>query len=84
MVIKAEVVAEEVQARDGIEYVQLTCREIATEPLLQMFDYGLRQDELQHKAKLVGKLVELHVKTIRAIFAGRPQFSGRLVVAAAK
>ncbi|HEY5296868.1 MAG TPA: hypothetical protein VIK59_02990 [Verrucomicrobiae bacterium] len=78
MEIQAEVLAEDVRRKDDVEYVTVTCREIASKPLLQMFDYGLRREEMHHKGKLVGKTVKLHVNTIRAIFAGRPQMSGVL------
>ncbi|HEY1663075.1 MAG TPA: hypothetical protein VGI03_11710 [Verrucomicrobiae bacterium] len=81
MFIKAQVLAEDTQTRDGVEYVTVTCMESGPKPLLQMFDYGLRADEKQHKGKLVGKLVELQVNTIRAIFSGRPQMSGHMELA---
>lgn len=80
MFIKAQVLAEDVQTRDGIEYVSVTCRELDDKPLLQMFDYSLRQDEKQHKGTLTGKTVGLQVANIRAIFSGRPQMSGHLVL----
>lgn len=79
MRIEATVVAEDAQVRNGIEYVTITCMERGTEPLLQMFDYSLREDERLHKGKLMGKPVAIQVQTIRAIFAGRPQMSGRLL-----
>jgi len=78
MIIKANVLAEDVQSRDGKEYVTVTCMEQGASPLLQMFDYSLREDEKSHKGKLIGKAVELQVNTIRAIFSGRPQLSGHL------
>jgi hypothetical protein len=78
MEIQATVLAEDVRSKDGIEYVSVTCMEASPKPLLQMFDYGLRREELLHKGKLVGKTVKLHVNTIRAIFSGRPQMSGTL------
>lgn len=79
MKIEAQVLAEDVQVRDGVEYVTATCMERGLEPLLQMFDYSLREDERMHKGKLLGKPIVIKVQTIRAIFAGRPQLSGRLV-----
>jgi hypothetical protein len=80
MNIKAQVLAEDVQVRDGVEYVTVTVMELDANPLLQMFDYGLRQDERPiYKGKLVGKTVKLQIQTIRAIFAGRPQMQGHLV-----
>jgi len=78
MEILAKVLAESSQEKDGKEYVQVTCMEENAKPLLQMFDYSLRQDEKAFKGKLVGKLVKLTVTNIRAIFAGRPQMSGSL------
>lgn len=79
MKIEALVMAEDVQVREGVEYVTITCMERTPEPLLQMFDYGLREEEKLHKGKLLGKEVSLRVNTIRAIFAGRPQMQGRLL-----
>jgi uncharacterized protein (UPF0218 family) len=79
MKLTAQVLAEDVQSRDGVEYVTATCMETGTNPLLQMFDYGLRREEMSHKGKLVGKSVELQIKTIRAIFSGRPQMVGTLL-----
>lgn len=79
MVIQAEVMAEDAQTRDGVEYVSVTCRELDANPLLQMFDYGLRRDEMQHKGKLMGKKVKLQITNIRAIFSGRPQMAGHLL-----
>jgi hypothetical protein len=86
MEMKSEVLAEDVrivgEGANAVEYVSLTCREIAPKPLLQMYDYGLRREEMQHKGKLVGKTVILHINTIRALFAGRPQMVGTLEVPA--
>jgi hypothetical protein len=84
MELTAQVLAEDVRAKDGVEYVSVTCMEASPKPLLQMFDYGLRREEMQHKGKLVGKTVKLHVNTIRAIFAGRPQMAGTLELVGAK
>ena len=82
MQVKAEVLAEDSRTKDGVEYVTLTCRELDAKPLLQMFDYGLRKEELEHKGKLLGKTVNIQVNNIRAIFSGRPQFSGSMAVPA--
>jgi hypothetical protein len=79
MLLKAQVLAEDIQTRDSVEYVSATCMELGPNPLLQMFDYGLRREEASHKGKLVGKTVELQIKTIRFIFSGRPQMSGNIV-----
>lgn len=79
MKLTAQVLAQDVQSRDGVEYVTATCMETGALPLLQMFDYGLRREELSHKDKLVGKTVELQINTIRAIFSGRPQMVGKLL-----
>jgi hypothetical protein len=84
MELQAQVLAEDVRVSNGVEYVTVTCMESSPNPLLQMVDYNLRQDEKQHKGKLVGKLVKLKVQTIRAIFSGRPQLSGSLELLAAK
>jgi len=80
MILQAQVLAEDVQEREGVEYVTITCMETGVTPLLQMFDYGLRADEKIQKGKLVGKQVTLRINTIRAIFAGRPQMNGHLTV----
>jgi hypothetical protein len=81
MVIKANVLAETSQTKDNVEYVQITCMEDDANPLLQMFDYSLAPAEKTQKGTLVGKKVKLQVSNIRAIFAGRPQFAGRMEVA---
>lgn len=80
MKIKAVVLAEDMQVRDGVEYVSITCMEQGENPLLQMFDYGLREEERIHKGKLLGKSVELQVSTIRSLYAGRPQTIGHMTV----
>ena len=82
MQIESQVMTEQVQIRNGIEYVTVTCMERGVSPLLQMFDYTLRDDEKEHKGKLVGKNVLIKVSTIRGIFSGRPQMSGTLTVQA--
>lgn len=81
MEIKAQVLAEDCRVVGGVEYVTITCMETTPNPLLQMFDYGLREEEKPQKGKLVGKAVVLHIATIRALFAGRPQMSGRMELA---
>jgi len=78
MVLKCQVLKETVTTRDGVEYVSLTAMESGPRPMLQMFDYTLRREELDHKGKLVGKVVTLNVESVRAIFSGRPQFSGEI------
>jgi len=78
MKLEAMVLAESVDIREGREWVTITCMERNAQPLLQMFDYGLREDEKIHKGKLVGKAVSLQVTTIRSIFGGRPQMTGHL------
>jgi len=80
MNVRCLILAENVNTRDGVEYVTVTGMEQGVKPLLQMFDYTLTKTELEHKGKLVGKIVELQVETIRAIFSGRPQFNGHLTV----
>jgi len=79
MKISANVLAEDVQVRDGIEYVTITCMETGAQPLLQMFDYGLRVDEKHLKGQLLGKPVSLQINTIRALFSGRPQMVGHIL-----
>jgi hypothetical protein len=79
MVIKSTVLAENSRVNNGVEYVSVTALEFGPSPLLQMFDYGLREDEKSHKGKLVGKLVTIQVETIRSIFSGRPQLVGKLL-----
>lgn len=80
MTLTAKVLKETTNSRDGVEYVTLTALEESANPLLQMFDYTLRREELVHKGRLVGKVVTLQVETIRAIFSGRPQFNGQMSV----
>jgi hypothetical protein len=84
MKIKALVQDVEVREVDGREFVTATCSEIGDDKLLQMFDYNLREDETPLKGKILNKEVEIVVKTIRAIFSGRPQLVGRMTVLGAK
>jgi len=79
MILKLQVMAEDSRVKDGVEYVTVTCMECGKTPLLQMLDYGLRREELSHKGKLVGKVVEIQIDNIRGIFSGRPQMSGRIL-----
>jgi len=79
MNLKMQVLNEDVRVVKNIEYVTVTGMELGEKPLLQMFDYGLRQEEMSHKGKLVGKQIEIHVESIRNIFSGRPQFSGKIL-----
>jgi len=78
MVLTMSVLAESARQSNGVEYVTLTGLEHGSDPLLQMIDYTLRPEELQHRGKLGGKLVTIRVESVRAIFSGRPQLSGRL------
>lgn len=79
VIIKAEVLQEDCQVSKGVEYPQVTVRELGDSPLLQMVDYGLRRDEAHLKGKLRGKVVEIRIDTVRSIFAGRPQVAGMLL-----
>jgi len=79
VIIKAEVLQEDCQVSKGVEYPQITVRELGETPVLQMIDYGLRRDEAHLKGKLRGKVVEIRIDTFRSIFAGRPQVAGMLV-----
>lgn len=79
MNIKMQVLAEDVRVVKNVEYVTVTGMEVGDKPLLQMFDYGLRAEEMSHKGKLVGKVMDIHVECVRNIFSGRPQFSGKIV-----
>jgi len=80
MTLKLNVLAESSRVHEGVEYTTITGMEVSDKPLLQMVDYGLREEEkLVHKGKLMGKSVLLQVESIRAIFGGRPQLVGRLV-----
>jgi len=71
--------AESGRTHDGVEYLTATLLETGPTPLLQLMDYGLREEEKHHKGKLQGKTIELQVETIRALFSGRPQLAGRIV-----
>lgn len=79
MILDMTVLAETSQVRDGIEYTQLSALEVGGSPLLQVCDYSLTADETSHKGKLVGKVIRIQVNTIRSIFSGRPQFSGKII-----
>lgn len=79
MVTDSQVLAENVQTRDGVEYVSVVCMESSATPLLQMFEYGLRADEKTYKGQLLGKRIKLKWENIRAIFGGRPQVSGKIL-----
>jgi len=79
MTLTLSVVAESSRTNKGVEYTTLTAIETGANPLLQMLDYGLRPEEASHKGKLVGKTVRLQVESVRALFGGRPQLSGRIL-----
>lgn len=80
MMIRMEVMSEDSRSSGGKEYCSITGREVGTKtPLLQFLDYSIRDEEKQHRGKLVGKTVEIHVEQIRAIFAGRPQLTGKIL-----
>lgn len=79
MTVKLTVLKEDARQKDGVEYLTVSGLEAGPTPLLQVLDYGLRADESQHKGKLLGKSLELQVESIRAIFAGRPQLTGRIL-----
>lgn len=79
MNIKLTVLKEDSRMSGNVEYVTVTGMEQDKNPLLQMLDYSLRADEREHKGKLVGKVIVVQVDNIRAIFAGRPQLSGKIV-----
>lgn len=79
MLLNLQILAENVQTRNNVEYVTVTGMETGPTPLLQMVDYGLREEEKPLKGKLVGKTISIQVESVRALFSGRPQLSGRLV-----
>jgi len=79
MQIKVQILSQSAQIRNGVEYVTVTGMEIGEQPLLQMVDYTLRPEESNHKGALLGKSVKLQVECVRALFAGRPQLSGRIL-----
>ena len=79
MVVKLTVLKEDARSSNGVEYVTCTGLEASDKPMLQMLDYGLRRDEFQHKGKLLGKVLELQVETVRDVFSGRPQLTGRIL-----
>lgn len=79
MQVTAQVLSERVRAVNGVEYIETTCMEQGTSPLLQMFDYSLRPDEKSLKGTLQGKTVVMQWENIRAIFSGRPQINGKLL-----
>jgi len=79
MLLIAIVLKEDSRVKDGVEYVTATVMEQGANPLLQMVDYGLRQEEKVHKGKLLGKTLKIQVDNIRSIFSGRPQISGNIV-----
>lgn len=80
MVIKCVVDKEDVRVSEGTEYITATCREVLTDhPMLQFFDYSLRDNERHLKGKLVGKTLTIVWENVRAIFAGRPQVSGMIL-----
>lgn len=79
MILDMTVLAETSQVKDGVEYVQLSALESGATPLLQVCDYSLAPDETGHKGKLVGKVIRIQVNTIRSLFSGRPQMSGKIL-----
>lgn len=79
MKIKVEAVKEESRESKGVEYTTVTVREVGEGALIQFLDYSLSGDEKSHKGKLVGKVMEIEISSIRSIFAGRPQLNGRIL-----
>jgi len=65
--------------RGRVETFEITGSEQGPNPLLQLCDYQLREEEKQLFGKLAGKSVVLSVVEIRSIFSGRPRFSGNIV-----
>jgi len=78
MQLKLRILAESSRTYNGVEYTTATGMESGPSPLLQMVDYGLREEEKQHKGKLVGKEIVVRVEFIRDMFSGRPQCVGRI------
>jgi len=79
MQLQIQVLKESSRQNQNVEYVTITGMESGPEPLLQMVDYNLREDEKPYKGKLVGKVVAVQVENIRALFGGRPQLVGKIV-----
>jgi len=79
MVVRLLVLKEEVREVQDKTYITVSGSEVASPPLLQMMDYGLRLDELQHKGKLLGKTLELQVDSIPRLFSGRPHLTGKIL-----
>ena len=79
MKFKMEISGEDSRVSNGIEYVTVSGREVDPVPLQQFVEYGLRQEEKEHKGKLVGKIVTIQVSDIGQIFHGRPRLSGKII-----
>ena len=79
MIVNIRVLNESTREFSGKEWITITGPEESDKPLLQMMDYGLRQEESNLKGKLLGKVVQVQVENIRSVFSGRPQLVGRVV-----
>jgi len=79
MTIRLMVLHETSRESKGVTYHTATGIEAGDEPLLQMLDYGLREEEQNYKGKLKGKTVTIKVEAFRDVFGGRPQVSGKIV-----
>jgi len=65
--------------RGFVTTFEVTGSEVGPNPLLQLVDYQLREEEKAMFGRLVGKPLEIAVTEVRSIFSGRPRFSGQLV-----
>lgn len=85
MQIKIKVQSENIRPYNGKEYVTATGMEDDATPISQLLDYQLREDEMLHKGKLVGKVIRVQVTECPQIFHGRLRIDGKILeVAVAK
>lgn len=57
----------------------LTCFEQGEEPLLNSFDYNLREDEMKVYGTSQGKMVEFSIQEFGSQFGGRQRLKGRIL-----
>jgi len=70
---------EEVRKPEDTEYVQLALRETGEAAMHQYLQYNLREDEMHHKGKLVGKTITLYFEGSRGVFGFFLSATGKIL-----
>jgi len=70
------------KSKNGQEVIPhvITLFEVGQDPLLQMIDYVLRPEEIQHFGTLQGRKVILSVRSFQRVFDSRARLDGQLLI----